>query len=130
MPKKKINIEEFLEIYTRLITFPTYTSEKRAIKAELLKLLEQSKGDMFYFSRDSPSCKIHSPECFTIFQVRENQRGNLKVFRGKWVLMYCFHRNGYYHWSYVNELKKGADSHAFVERLAEEFPDRFIIAEP
>ena len=127
MAKRKIDLQEFSRLFHNLLEEDTYTARKYALRQELFDYLnEKCGGTICEFSRDSPSCKVHSPQYFTIFRVRENQRGQLKEFRGKWVLMYCYRRYGYSHFCFVNELRKGVGSEQLVRQFKLEFAEYFV----
>ena len=131
MAKKKIDLEEFSRLFKNLVEEHTYTARKYALRQELFDYLSKKcSGTDCEFSRDSPSFKVHSTQNFTIFRVRENQRGQLREFRGRWVLMYCYSRYGYSHDCFVNDLKKGVGSDKLVQRFAVEFANHFVPSEP
>lgn len=125
MPRKHLDIQEFLPLYRELIAIESYTARKRLLRKELLSFLGKHEGARCRFSWHSPSCKVHRTQHFTIFKVRDNQRGILKLFRGRWVLMYNFRRIALSEIVYVCVLKSGSDYPGMIEELASEFPETF-----
>lgn len=127
MPRKHLDIQEFLPLYRELIAIESYTARKRLLRTELLSFLGKHEGRPCRFSWHSPSCKVHRTQHFTIFKVRDNQRGILRRFRGRWILMYNFRRMALSEIVYVCILKSGGDYPEMLEELAMEFPKTFKV---
>jgi len=117
---KKMNLEEFLILYSEFLTHKTWTKKKHLVRDKISKVFLSTSFLEITTKRDSSTKKVHLQNDFRVFLVRENQRGHLRMYRGMWVLMYCTGRYNWDHYQTViplsNEWNKGE-----IERVIREY---------
>ena len=85
---KKLDIKKFIFHYVNFFNHPTWTSQKHLDYDELREYLSKlEKIEIISHSRSNTTKVKYSNE-FILFKVKENQRGYLKTYRNKWVIMY------------------------------------------
>jgi hypothetical protein len=104
--RKYIDLEEYLDKYTKFKSIPTWTKVKRERYDEFINFFTKHEHVNIISKRDSNTTKVHLTDDFIIFRVKENQRGYMKLYRTKWVLMYCNYRYTWTHYLSVYPLNK------------------------
>ena len=90
---KKLNLTEFLNYYRMFISVPTWTKVKHDFHDKLMNYLHKVENVTINSNYNSKTVKVKGVNHFTIFKVDDTQRGNMKPYRGKWVMMYCSGRH-------------------------------------
>jgi hypothetical protein len=107
--KRFLDLDKFLNFHQEFIRVSTWTSDKRKKYNQLIEYMFSCEHCKITSSRDSDTTKVHSNNSFTIFKVPPTQRGNMKIYRDKWVLMYVIDRFAFQHFLRVFPLEKGID---------------------
>lgn len=90
---KKLVLKEFLNYFRRFYFIPTWTKEKHKNHKELINFLHGLESVKINSNYNSKTTKVTGCNHFTIFKVDEKQLGNMKPYRGQWVMMYCIGRH-------------------------------------
>ena len=86
------------QLMNALHQIPTWTKAKRAIYDELVTLLESQKHIYFRGHVDKYHLSVIGTSCF--FNVPDNRRGHLSIYRGKTIRLVCL-GSGRYERSYL-----------------------------
>jgi hypothetical protein len=126
---KKLNLAEFLNYYRKFISVPTWTKVKHDFHYKLMNYLHKVEHVTIDSNYNSKTVKVKRVNHFTIFKVADTQRGNMKPYRGKWVMMYCSGRNQYKRYLLVFPLNNDFDTNQ-SKTLLKEFKLSYDEIEP
>jgi len=125
---KTMNLDKFLVLYSEFLTHKTWTKKKHTSREGIFNIFSKTSLIGITTKRDSPTKKVHYPNDFRVFLVRNNQRGFLSIYRGLWVLMYCTGRDNWDHYQTVvplsskwskNKIRRVLFEFNFSEKLLE-----------
>jgi hypothetical protein len=85
---KKLDIKKFIVHYINFFNHPSWTSQKHIDYKILRNYLSKLKKIEIRSHSRSNTTKVKYSNEFILFKVTENQRGYLKNYKNKWVIMY------------------------------------------
>lgn len=124
----RIQLTQFLMLHQEITMHQTFTTKKRDALSAMWKYIGRKEKTLITARRNSRSCKVRYTHHFTLFQVRQDQLGNMMQFRGQWVVMWCYRIWAYDIYLAVLPLKKGDYSDHILE--LNQTHEKFQIVEP
>lgn len=126
---KKLDLKEFIIYYRKFYSFPTWTKEKHSSHDKLMYYLKELESVTISSNYNSKTTKVKGVNHFTIFKVDGLQRGNMKPYRGQWVMMFCCGRHQTKFFLMVFPLDHDFDNHQ-SNKLKKEFKSTYDKIEP
>lgn len=121
---KMLKLDEFLIFYRKFNSIPTWTKIKHQSHSDMIEFFDKNEHIKVTLNYNSKSLKVHFVNHFSIFKVDNSQRGNLKIYRDKWVMMYCVGRHQTKLYLVVFPIKNDLDEFQ-SSLLANEFKSKY-----